>query len=115
MENKSIHVFLKNLADYTDEVLDSFLDRFEGSKMFRSTNSFQVALENNEQLIHTYLTSALSTENLIKGYKIFCYMLDDKVVELKMGDMGENFKEIRVSHNIEKMVLANCFGFATRD
>ncbi|MDD4779135.1 MAG: hypothetical protein PHT02_00830 [Tissierellia bacterium] len=52
---------------------------------------------------------------MIKGYKIFVHMLDNEVVEIKLGDMGKDFPEIRVSKNIEKMMLCNVFGYATRD
>ena len=70
-------------------------------------------LNHDVERINTPQTHVISTTWLVKGYRIFVHMLDDKIVEMKLGYMGDNLKEIRVAHNLEKMVLAGCFGNAT--
>ncbi len=75
----------------------------------------ECALNNGEGVIHTTQTHVLSTIWLIKGYRIFVYMLDGEIVELKLGYIKGHPKEIRPIHNLEKMVLSNGFGFAIND
>lgn len=70
------------------------------------------ALKNGEEIIHTSQTHVLSTTCLLNGYRIFAYMLNKEVVELKLGYIDKCCKEIRPTHNLEKMVLSGCFGKA---
>lgn len=81
-----------------------------------------VSLETTEKVLHkgykrvdTVQPHVCSTYWLQQGYRIFTHMLDGETVEMKLGKIGDNPKEIRVAHNLEKMLLANCFGLATRD
>jgi hypothetical protein len=73
------------------------------------------ALEDEHIIINTVQPHVCSTTWIVKGYRIFVHMLDGKTVEMKLGQIGDNPKEIRVAHNLERMLLANCFGLATRD
>ena len=75
-------------------------------------DSTEKALLKNHRIIHTVQTSVCKTCWLEKGYKIYVHMLDNTVVEMKLGYIQGYDKEIRNSHNLEKMLLANAFGKA---
>ena len=66
-----------------------------------------------EDRIDTVQPHFCNTTYLVKGYRIFVHMLDDEVVEMKLEYINNCAKEIRVAHNLEKMLLCNCFGKAT--
>jgi hypothetical protein len=75
-----------------------------------------VALREQDEMIHTTQPHVCSTKWLVKGYRIFVHMLDGKVVEIKLGCENKNTdREIRISHNLEKLLLANVFGYATNN
>jgi hypothetical protein len=63
------------------------------------------------EIVHTTQPHVCNTTWLLKGYRIFVHMLDGETVEIKFGEIKG--REIRVCHNLEKMLLANCFGKAT--
>lgn len=71
------------------------------------------ALNNNKEYINTTQPHVCNTVWIVKGYSIFVHMLDEKIVEMKLGHIESCAKEIRVAHNLEKMLLAGCFGNAT--
>lgn len=83
---------------------------------YTSLYDTEKALYDNEIMVDTTQTHVLSTTWLLKGYRIFVHMLDEEIVELKIGKQDNKlFPDIRVANNIEKMVLNNCFGFAVND
>lgn len=100
-----LHVYLSEqiIPDSKKEVLSIGL--FETEKL----------LHNNAKEVHTIQTHVISNTWLLRGYRIFVYMLDGEKVELKYNGMDDKYPKIRVSQNLEKMVLSNCFGFATYD
>jgi hypothetical protein len=73
------------------------------------------ALYSGKTRVNTTQTHVCSTTWLLKGYRIFIHMLDDQVVEMKLGHIEGCGKEIRVAHNLEKLLLAGEFGQATID
>lgn len=79
-----------------------------------SLEETEYQLNNNSQRVDTPQTHVCSTKWISAGYKIFVHMLDGKEVELKLGYIEGHPKEIRVSHNLEKLLLANSFGLACR-
>jgi len=72
----------------------------------------QMAINKGTNIIHTTQPHVCSTANLEKGYIIFAHMLDGETVELKLGHIDGCAKEIRREHNLERMLLAGCFGKA---
>lgn len=78
--------------------------------LFITLESTEKALNNNNQRVDTTQPHVCSTTWLVRGYKVFVHMLDGEVVEMKLGYIANNPKEIRVAHNLEKMLLAGCFG-----
>lgn len=105
-DNKEIHILL------TQQQIDQFENNFD---------NVQCTIFNTEKWLDTFnkvyttQTHFCSTTWLVKGYRIFAHMLDDEVVEIKLGKNECTDREIRVSHNLEKMLLANEFGLATLD
>lgn len=100
--NKELHVHMSSFT----------LPRYFCTTLYDT----EKALHNNENIIHTTQTHAISTVWLLNGYKLFIHMLDEVVVELKLGEQDNKLlPSIRVAQNIEQMVLSNCFGFATND
>ena len=79
-----------------------------------SLNSALALLNNNVPIVHTTQTHCFTTEWIGKGYHIFAHLLDGNVVEIKFGKNTCTNREIRPSHNIEKMLLANAFGEAVK-
>lgn len=70
-------------------------------------------LNNNIQRVDTPQPHVCNTKWIAKGYRIFVHMLDGETVEMKLGQIGDNLKEIRVEHNLEKLLLAGSFGKST--
>ncbi|MNL91038.1 hypothetical protein D3C81_07650 [compost metagenome] len=100
---KELHIWLgKNCDDSnTKETLCVTLEDTEN------------ALKSNKSKINTTQTHVCSTLWLTRGYRIFVHMLDDEVVEIKLGYIKGYSKEIRVEHNLEKLLLSGCFGKST--
>ena len=92
---KQLHVFLK---DYPNYIL----------KTTHSLSSALSQLNNGNNLILTTQTHILNSKWLLKGYRIFVYMIDNKVVEVTLDN-------VRIGQNLEKMVLGNVFGLAVED
>lgn len=95
MNNKELHIHLS----------ESTLP----SKFYTTLHETEKALNKEENIIHTTQTHVISTKWLVKGYRLFVYMVDSKKVELKLGKHGD-FPEVRIAHNLEQMVLVGCFG-----
>lgn len=83
----------------------------KNQKLLITLQATEKALNSGESEVHTTQPHVCSTRWLVDGYRIFVHMLDEEIVEVKLGNM--NGREIRVSHNLEKMLLANSFGYAT--
>ena len=101
-ESKELHIWMG--ANYPNR-----------NDLFITLESTETALYNNCYRIDTTQPHFCSTTWLVKGWKIFVHMIDDEVVEIVLGIGNKNTsREIRISHNIEKLLLANEFGYATR-
>lgn len=68
------------------------------------------ALENNQQKIYTTQLSLLHANLFEKGYRIFIREKKDDMFEIKLGSENERTnREIKVFHNLEKMLIAGEF------
>ena len=72
-----------------------------------------ISLKNKEPIIHTTQTHFCSTKRFEEGYRLFVHLIDGNTVEIKLGENDCTSKEIRMEHNLEKLLLANEFGVAT--
>jgi hypothetical protein len=103
MNNKELHIWMG----------ENYPNR---NKLWITLESTEEALNNDCDRVDSTQTHVCSTKWLVKGYKIFVHMLDGEVVEIVLGSGNKHTnKEIRIAHNLEKLLLANCFGYATRD
>lgn len=101
--DKELHIWMGE--DYLENVdFNNLCLTFEGTEL---------ALNNMNDRVDTVQPHFCSTTYLTKGYRIFVHMLDAEVVEMKLGYINNCSKEIRIAHNLEKMLLSNCFGEAT--
>lgn len=72
--------------------------------------SFKIFQENrNADIIHTTLPCTLSTDLFEKGYKIFIHDLQGDKIEIKLGKNECTTREIRLGHNLEKLLFAGEF------
>ena len=100
-----IHLYMKN-EKTTKNILNSY---------YHTWQKIQELLESKKQyiqILHTYQTSVCATSLLLSGCRIFVHMLDGKIVEIKLGENECTDRFIKVSHNLEKLLLANEFGLA---
>ena len=81
-------------------------------KPITNLQATQTAINEGVDVVHTVQPHYCSVASLDKGYRIFAHMLDGEVVEIKLGYIGNCEKQIRREHNLEKMLLAGCFGKA---
>lgn len=92
---KELHIYLDKLPE--EDIIYTFINA-------------EKALLNNQQVVHTTQIHFCSTTWLVKGYRLFVHMPDEKIIEITLGYCGDVGREIRVGHNIEKMLLAGVFG-----
>lgn len=90
-------------------------DNYDESKILCSFETVFIAIDCNVQIIHTTNTYFCNADTLERGYKIFAHMLDGKVVEIKLGENTSTDRIIKSTHNLEKLLLANEFGYATNN
>ena len=103
--DKQIHIYMN----------DGYKDSVDEDYIAFSHDEVMTALNKGCGYIPTTQTCCCSTTYLLKGYRIFVYMLDGEFVEIKLGDENKNTdRAVRVGQNIEKMLLANVFGYAVR-
>lgn len=100
--NKELHIWLSKI-----ELGESDFP------LYITLNETLKALYNNACRVDTTQTHVCSTTWLVKGYRMYVHMLDGETVELKLGQCCG--REIKVLYNLEKMLLANVFGLATKD
>ena len=66
-------------------------------------------IERDQEYIETTQMGLLSTDLLVKGYKVYIHDDYDDKYELKLGDCPRTDKEIRVANNLFKMWKAGAF------
>lgn len=98
--NKELHIWL---GEDCSKVIGT-------ENLYLTIESTENALLNEEFRIHTVQPHFCSTDWIVKGYRVFVHMIDNEIVEMKLGKIGDNPKEIRVEHNLERMLFSGCFG-----
>lgn len=105
MENKSklfkeVHLYLKFELEYWDKDVPIAID-FYDSIMYYQNSAFR-----DNDILHTTLTHFLSFGY---GKRLFVHTPDRKVHEITLGKCEGTNREIRESHNIEKMLIEGDF------
>ena len=89
--------------------------QLQATNLFISLDLAERALCEGVNRVDTPQTHCCRTDWLAKGYRIFVHLLDGETIEIKLGSNEKWAKEIRPAHNIERLLLANFFGFAVRE
>lgn len=71
-----------------------------------------LSLQNENPIVHTTQPHFCSTRRFEEGYRLFVHLIDSSVVEIKLGTNECTGREIKQTHNLEKLLLANEFGKA---
>lgn len=76
-----------------------------------SLKDFKLAIRNEQSCITTPLTTAIDTELCLRGYRVIIQSEGQErcLNDMLLGDIGENEKELRFSHNAEKLFLAGVY------
>lgn len=69
-------------------------------------------LSKNEPIIHTTVYHYCTTRLFELGYRIFIYPYKGEMFELTLGACANTDREIRMAHNLEKMLFAGVFDTA---
>lgn len=77
-----------------------------------SLKAFRKQIQNNSSYIVTPLTTAINNYYCLQGYKLIVQSEGQErcINDMLLGDVDENEMELRISHNIEKMILGGLYG-----
>lgn len=80
-----------------------------------SLKDFKEAIARGDKTIITPLTYALDMFYVLKGYRVIVESNGKRrcINDMLLGDIGPNEKELRISHNIEKMILSGVYDIET--
>lgn len=81
-----------------------------------SLKEFKLKIRDGCQYIVTPLTTALDLFYCFKGYRLIVQSegYSRCINDILLGDIGENEKELRPAHNIEKMILGGVYDIETQ-
>lgn len=77
-----------------------------------SLKAFTKQIQNNSSYIVTPLTTAIDNYYCLQGYRLIVQSEGQErcINDMLLGDIDENEKELRIAHNIEKMILSGLYG-----
>ena len=77
-----------------------------------SLKAFRKQIQNDSSYIVTPLTTAIDNYYCLRGYRLIVQSegRERRINDMLLGDIGENEKELRISHNIERMILSGVYG-----
>ena len=89
-----------------------YLDGYEMTRDSRCLYSYVAtkwAIETGQHIIHTTQVALVGTYLIRAGYRIFIYPTVGKPFEITLGKCANTSKEIRESHNLEKLLVNGGF------
>jgi len=89
-----------------------YLYRITLTDMLLTVDEVENAIEEGQSVINTVQVCTLSTVLLSKGYRIFIHYKngdEQKHFEITLGECEHTTREIRIAHNLEKMLLSGVF------
>ena len=98
---KEYHLWL-NIKDFKNSLFN-----FDGIDLCCSLSEFKQY--ENDNIIYTTLPCTLSTDLLIRDYKVFVHDLQGNKIEIKLGKNECTSRVIKLGHNLEKLLLAGEF------
>lgn len=80
-----------------------------------SLKDFQLAVNDELDYICTPLTYAIDNFFCLKGYKVIVVSegVQRCINDMLLGDIGPNERELRLAHNVEKMILSGVYNIET--
>lgn len=102
---EEVHIYLKFDLAYWDNSTPIAVDFWDAIRLYNNP-SFR-----NRNVLHTTLTHFLSFSY---GKRLFVHTPDRKVHEITLGECEGTDKDIRVAHNIEKLLIAGEFDWFNR-
>lgn len=80
-----------------------------------SLKEFTLALRHGERWIVTPLTTAIDNWHCCQGYRLIVQSEGKErcINEMLLGNIGEDEKVLRVSHNTEKLILGGVYDIET--
>lgn len=81
-----------------------------------SLKEFKQKLKDKCPYIVTPLTTALDNGLCLQGYRLVVQSEGHSrcINDMLLGDIGENERELRLAHNIEKMILGGVYDIETQ-
>lgn len=76
-----------------------------------SMKEFKLAIKRQEPCIITPLTYALDNFYVLMGYKLIIQSGGHSrcINDMLLGDIGENEREMRIAHNVEKLFMSGVY------
>ena len=93
---KEYHLYLGEVDKNTRDIICNSLHDIEVLKKYGKT-------------IHTEQIVSCTTELFTEGYHIFIHPFEGKEFEITLGDCERTSREIRMGHNLYKLLIAGTF------
>ena len=94
---REYHLYLGNVDKNTRDIICNSLHDIEVLKKYGKT-------------IHTEQIVSCTTELFTEGYHIFIHPFRGEEFEITLGDCERTDREIRMAHNLFRMLISGAFG-----